>query len=38
MTGPGLYKVRYEDGDREDLNRIELHEHELVYEQHYLFF
>ena len=38
VTGPGLYKVRYEDGDREDLNRIELHEHELVYEQHYLFF
>ena len=38
VTGPGLYKVTYEDGDREDLNRIELHEHELAYEQHYLFF
>ena len=27
-----------EDGDKGDLNRIELHEHELACEQHYLFF
>ena len=38
VTGPGLYKVLYEDGDKEDLNRMELREHELAYEQHYLFF
>ena len=38
VTGPGLYKVKYEDGDMEDLTRIELREHELAYEQHYLFF
>ena len=36
MTDPALYKVRYEDGDMKDLNRFELFEHELAYEQFYL--
>ena len=36
VTGPGLLRVTYTDGDVEDLDRIELHELELQYDQHYL--
>ena len=36
VVANGIYKVRYEDGDMEDLERDELYEHELTYDQHYM--
>lgn len=36
VTGPGLFRVTYTDGDTEDLDRDELNEFELQYDQYYL--
>ena len=38
VSGPGVFKVKYTDGDVEELDRVELYKHELAYEQHYLFY
>ena len=38
VSRPGIFKVKYEDSDTEELDKFELFEHELAYEQHYLFY
>ena len=36
VSEPGLFKVKYEDSDMEELDKFEVYQHELKYEQHYL--
>ena len=36
VTSPGIFKVVYTDGDTEELDRDEVRQHELEYDQHYL--
>ena len=38
VSRPGVFKIKYTDGDMEELDRVELYKHELAYEQHYLFY
>ena len=36
VTRPDIFKVVYTDGDVEELDRFEVYQHELEYDQHYL--
>ena len=36
VTGPNIFKVVYEDGDSEELDRKTVQELELAYDDHYL--
>ena len=36
VSEPGIFKVKYEDSDVEELDKFEVYQFELNYEQHYL--